>query len=148
MKRANEGIVKSIQLLFVWALLVLFMYILEEPLCRIISNTDDEFIIHNAVMYIKITLPFYFPLGILIILRNCFQSLGRKIIPFISSSIELIFKIVSGLVWIPNLGFIGECITEPISWIVCFVFCSITYIIYYKLKIFDKARLKLDKNND
>ncbi len=148
MKRANEGIVKSIHLLFVWALLVLFMYILEEPLCRIISNTDDEFIIHNAVMYIKITLPFYFPLGILIILRNCFQSLGRKIIPFISSSIELIFKIVSGLVWIPNLGFIGECITEPISWIVCFFFCSITYIIYYKLKIFDKARLKFDNNND
>lgn len=148
MKRANEGIVKSIHLLVVWSLLVLFMYILEEPLCRLIANTDDEFIIHNAVMYIKITLPFYFPLGILIILRNCFQSLGRKIIPFISSSIELVFKIVSGLVWIPNLGFIGECITEPISWIVCFFFCSIVYIIYYKLKIFDKARLKLDMNNN
>ena len=116
------------------------MYALEEPLCRLISNSDDEVIIKNAVMYVKITLPFYFPLGILIIIRNCLQSLGRKIVPFISSSIELVFKIISGLVWIPNLGFIGECITEPITWVVCCIFCTTIYIIYYKFGVFEKKR--------
>ena len=140
MKRANEGIKKSVVILFVWSIIVLIMYALEEPLCRLISNSDDEVIIKNAVMYVKITLPFYFPLGILIIIRNCLQSLGRKIVPFISSSIELVFKIISGLVWIPNLGFIGECITEPITWVVCFIFCTTIYIIYYKFGVFEKKR--------
>ncbi len=140
MKRANEGIKKSVVILFVWSIIVLIMYALEEPLCRLISNSDDEVIIKNAVMYVKITLPFYFPLGILIIIRNCLQSLGRKIVPFISSSIELVFKIISGLVWIPNLGFIGECITEPITWVVCCIFCTTIYIIYYKFGVFEKKR--------
>lgn len=144
MKRANEGIKKSIFILLIWSIIVLIMYAIEEPLCRLISNTDDDVIIKNAVMYVKITLPFYFPLGILIIIRNCLQSLGRKIVPFISSSIELVFKIISGLVWIPNLGFIGECITEPITWVVCFIFCSTIYLIYYKLGVFEHKRNKID----
>lgn len=137
-KRANEGILKSIFIVFIWCLLILFMYILEEPLCKLISNSKNDVIIDNAVMYIKISIPFYIFEGVLVVLRNSLQSLGRKIIPFISSSIELVFKIISGLVWIPSLGFLGECITEPISWVVCAIFCSIIYIIYYKKGVFTK----------
>ena len=135
-KRANEGVMKTCFILFLWTLLIYFMYLIEEPLCRLISNSDNDEIISNGVMYIKITIPFYLFEGILVIIRNALQALNRKIIPFISSTIELTFKIISGLVWVPNLGFIGECITEPLSWLVCCIFITTIYIFYYKKGVF------------
>lgn len=136
LKRANEGIIKTCLVLAIWCVLILFMYLLEKPLCQVISNSDNPVIINNAVMYVKITIPFYLFEGILVIIRNALQALNRKIVPFISSCFELAFKIIAGLVWVPNLGFIGECITEPIAWVVCCIFLTTIYIIYYKKGIF------------
>lgn len=136
LKRANEGIIKTCLVLAIWCVLILFMYLLEKPLCQAISNSDNPVIIDNAVMYVKITIPFYLFEGILVIIRNALQALNRKIVPFISSCFELAFKIIAGLVWVPNLGFIGECITEPIAWVVCCIFLTTIYIIYYKKGIF------------
>lgn len=136
LKRANEGIIKTCLVLAIWCVLILFMYLLEKPLCQVISNSDNPVIIDNAVMYVKITIPFYLFEGILVIIRNALQALNRKIVPFISSCFELAFKIIAGLVWVPNLGFIGECITEPIAWVVCCIFLTTIYIIYYKKGIF------------
>ena len=141
-KRANEGIIKSCFICFLWSLLILFMYLLEEPLCKLISNSDDEVIIKNAVMYVKITIPFYLFEGVLVIIRNSLQSLNRKVVPFISSLFELLFKVLAGLIWVPNLGFIGECIAEPISWTVCAIFLGTIYIIYYKKGVFIKENNK------
>lgn len=138
LKRANQGVIKTCFILFIWSLLVLFMYLLERPLCKLIASTDDPLIIDNAVMYVKITIPFYLFEGILVIIRNALQAFKRKIIPFISSIIELIFKIISGLILVPKLGFIGECITEPLAWIVCCIFVTTIYIIYYKKGVFNK----------
>jgi putative MATE family efflux protein len=136
LKRANEGIIKTCLVLAIWCILILFMYLLEKPLCQVISNSDNPVIIDNAVMYVKITIPFYLFEGVLVIIRNALQALNRKIVPFISSCFELAFKIIAGLVWVPNLGFIGECITEPIAWVVCCIFLTTIYIIYYKKGIF------------
>ena len=130
--------IKTCFILFIWSLLVLFMYLLERPLCKLIASSDDPLIIDNAVMYVKITIPFYLFEGILVIIRNALQAFKRKIVPFISSLIELTFKIISGLIWVPKLGFIGECITEPLAWIVCCIFVTTIYIIYYKKGIFNK----------
>ncbi len=139
LKRANQGVIKTCFILFIWSLLILFMYLLERPLCKLISNSDDPLIIDNAVMYVKITIPFYLFEGILVIIRNALQAFKRKIIPFLSSLIELTFKIISGLIWVPKLGFIGECITEPLAWVVCCIFVTTIYIIYYKKGVFNKA---------
>ncbi len=137
LKRANEGIIKTCFILSIWCLLILFMYLLERPLCELIANSNDPVIIDNAVMYIKISIPFYLFEGILVIIRNALQALNRKVVPFISSTFELAFKIIAGLVWVPNLGFLGECITEPIAWVVCCVFLTTIYIIYYKKGVFE-----------
>ncbi len=142
LKRANEGIIKTCFILSIWCLLILFMYLLERPLCELIANSNDPVIIDNAVMYIKISIPFYLFEGILVIIRNALQALNRKVVPFISSTFELAFKIIAGLVWVPNLGFLGECITEPIAWVVCCVFLTTIYIIYYKKGVFE---IKEDK---
>lgn len=136
-KRATDGIKKTIITQFIWSCVIFIIIPFEREIVSFISNSNDDVMITNAVNSINFALPFYFPLGCLFTLRLSFQSLSRKIIPLISSSIELVIKLISAFILIPKFGFFGEYITEPISWLTCFIFVATIYIVYRKTKVFE-----------
>ena len=140
-KRASSGIIKTMLCQFVWCMMIFIVIPFEEAIVSFISNSNDKEMIDNAIDSINFALPFYFPLGCLFTLRMSFQSLGRKIIPLVSSSIELLVKLLSAFYLIPKYGFFGEYITEPISWLLCFIFVVTCFILYRKNKTFENSVL-------
>ena len=56
------------------------------------------------------------------------QAVDIKAPTVISSSIELFMKILAAIWIIPTLGFLGTCITEPVTWVLSAVFLVILYM--------------------
>ncbi|MCD8110372.1 MAG: hypothetical protein LUE14_09800 [Clostridiales bacterium] len=55
--------------------------------------------------------------------------MGHKIAPVVSSSIELLVKVIFSLSLVPRMGYLGVVITEPIIWVLCFVYLLVIYIV-------------------
>lgn len=136
--RIREGIKKSSMISLIWSLLFLVMILtLANPLIRALAGTDDPVIMSNAMMNLHINMIFFFPLGILLIIRMTLQGINHKTIPLISSTMELIIKILASFVFVPLWGYVGASIAEPFSWLVCMLFLLFSYIrILKKEKIY------------
>ena len=136
--RIREGIKKSSMISLIWSLLFLVMILtLANPLIRALAGTDDPVIMSNALMNLHINMIFFFPLGILLIIRMTLQGINHKTIPLISSTMELIIKVLASFVFVPLWGYVGASIAEPFSWLVCMLFLLFSYIrILKKEKIY------------
>ena len=88
-------------------------------LVRLISGSSEPIVLDNAVRLLHFVAPFYFVLGLLNISRISLQAIGQKILPIMSSVIELIGKIVFVAVFIPRYGYSAVIVCEPIIW--CFM---------------------------
>ena len=106
---------------------------LAEPLVKALAGTDDPVIMSNALMNLHINMIFFFPLGVLLTLRMTLQGINYKTIPLISSSMELVIKILASFVFVPLWGYVAE----PFSWLLCMLFLLFSYIrIMKKEKIY------------
>ena len=88
-----------------------------ESLVQFLSGSNDPILIANGAMYLKTNTPFFAVLGILLILRSSLQGFGKKVVPLVSSIIELIGKLIFTWMLIPTFGYLGVCFCEPIIWI-------------------------------
>lgn len=107
-------------------------YAFGRVLVVAITGTADTVIIDNALMYLKINTPFYFTLGLLFNLRFSIQSIDSKIPPLISSSLELVSKIIAAFVLIKHYGYLGACVAEPISWVLGALFLIFAFSKAYR----------------
>ena len=127
--RIREGIKKSSMISLIWSLLFLVMILtLANPLIQALAGTDDPVIMSNAMMNLHINMIFFFPLGILLIIRMTLQGINHNTIPLISSTMELIIKVLASFVFVPLWGYVGASIAEPFSWLVCMLFLLFSYI--------------------
>ncbi len=120
MDRVFEGEKKGMLLGVIWStfsLLLLFPFT-KQFVLLIIDKKDaaNLFLIETATKYVRISVPCFYVLIILIVLRNVLQGMGRRILPIIVSATELIGKIIAIRLLVPRLGYFGVCITEPIIW--------------------------------
>lgn len=123
--------VMGLQLL--WSVIaVVLAFSAGSLLVRMLIGTDDPLVVENAVLNLRASALFLFPLGILVALRNAMQPMGYHIAPVVSSGIELAFKVVFAAAVIPKLGYPGVVITEPIIWVVCAVFLGIVFRIHQR----------------
>lgn len=95
---------------------ITFVYIFAVPMINLISDTANPIIVETARKYLYINLPFYLFLGVLYVLRTSIQSIGKRIPPLLSSTIELVSKCVAAWWLTKAFGYIGVCVAEPISW--------------------------------
>ena len=65
------------------------------------------------------------------------QAMGEKLAPVISSCMELGMKMLAAAWLIPHFGFIGTCITEPVTWVIMMLFLAVVYFTRHK-RIFEK----------
>ena len=121
--RIKKGVKIAILITAVW-MLMLFVpaWFLTEKLIRL----------SYAKKYILFTITFYAILGALIITRNALQGLGQKLLPLISSLIELAGKIAFTCIIIPRLGMWGVILCEPLIW--C-VMCAQLLFVYCRLPV-------------
>ena len=129
-QRIIEGVHTGFKLVIAWGILATVLMILfARPLATLISGSNEAVVLDNASMYLKINAPFYAVLGILLILRTSLQGLGQKIVPLISSIIELIGKMIFAWICIPYLGYFGVIICEPVIW--CLMTVQLIYAFYH-----------------
>jgi len=113
---------------FIYSLLAFIIaLVFGKNLISTIASSSDITLLENGQFNLLALTSMFFPLALLVILRTLMQAVGYKIIPVISSSIELIFKILSCIYLIPKLGYKGVAITEPIIWIACALFLVLVY---------------------
>lgn len=117
--RIIRAIKISLALSATWSLLTVILFLFSvTTMVRWISGSTDTELLANGTQFLHIASLFYIVLGILYILRNTLQGLGEKVIPLISSVIELVGKIIFVAFIIPRLGYLGVILCEPLIWVV------------------------------
>ena len=116
-----ERIIKGVRLSNICGIiypifLSILIYLTAENLVHLLSGSNTSAVLQNGAMYLKINIPFFIILSVLLNLRNAIQGFGYKITPLFSSIIELIGKIVFTLFLVPTFKYLGVCFCEPIIW--------------------------------
>lgn len=110
-------------------LLIGFCYLLGEPLLIWVTATENPAIVEPSVMYLKVSVWLFYVLGPLFVMRCTLQGMGRKVIPLVSSLLEMVIKVLSAGLLVPALGYFGVALTEPISWIVMIIPLIVAYFV-------------------
>lgn len=125
-ERIKQGIRITILLSWGWSTLcVIAAYTIVPLVISGITGTSQTEVIKTATKYLRIDTPFYYVLGIYIISRSTMQGIGQKVVPIIASFIELLGKVAAVWYLAPRLGYLGICITEPVTWVACVAFLMI-----------------------
>lgn len=77
-------------------------------------------------MHLTIISIFYPVFGMLIILRNSLQGVGRTMVPMISGFFELAARALSALFFANIIGFAGVCTANPSAWILSLLMILLT----------------------
>ncbi|MGN0495756.1 MAG: MATE family efflux transporter [Lachnospiraceae bacterium] len=107
--------------------LIFVCFVFGENIICWLTSTNDREIINASVMYIHVSVVFFYVLGPLFVLRCSLQGMGRKVIPVCSSILEMVIKVLSAILLVPALGYFGVALTEPISWFAMTVLLSVSY---------------------
>lgn len=149
-KGANNGrrIIKAVKyaniLCITWSLVIsLIVMFLAEEMMSLISGSNNPILIVNGSNYLRFNLPFFVIVGVLFVTRYSLQGLGEKIIPLVSSVIELVMKFVFVIVIIPIIGYTGVIISEPLIWVVMTI--QLLYS-YYRNPYIESIRGSLKEN--
>jgi putative MATE family efflux protein len=117
----------------------------SATLIRLLSGSNESVVIENGARYLKLNSPFYMVLGMLLNFRHSLQGIGKKIVPVISSVIELIGKVTFAFLLTPYLGYFAVIICEPIIW--CIMFIQLLYSFYSNPYIRGKRLTTNQMNN-
>ena len=117
-QRIKDGVRHSlIMVTIISTVLVVFCFAFARPLVSWIASSDDNTIINNGELYLKTGVVFFYFLGPLFIFRCSMQGMGSRFVPILTSTMELVIKILSVLFLVPKTGYLGVALTEPISWV-------------------------------
>ena len=126
--RIVQGLRISSRLSMSWAAFVcIFLFFASPALVSFLASSTDSYLVENGTLYLRISSTFYPILSLLLIYRNCLQGLGQKLLPLVSSFIELIGKIAFVAWIIPWSGYIGVIFCEPLIWL------AMTIQLYFSL---------------
>lgn len=121
--RIWQSVKAALVIYFVWWVFIMaFTFLCGEAAIRGVTGSDDEIIIVNALLYLKISVPIIPPMAVLVILRNMLQGIQHTIEPLLASALELIGKVIFAVWLVPVWGYRAVCFCEPTTWVICFVF--------------------------
>lgn len=117
-ERIKKGVKVADLICVVWSLVCCIVIPLIAPLLiKAVSGSDNPEVLDYGSKYITFMQPFYMILGVLFVTRNSLQGLGSKVLPLISSFIELVGKMLFTWIIIPHLGTWGIILCEPLIWV-------------------------------
>ena len=125
MDRIRTALKKTMLVEVVWSVAAFLLSLLFAPaMIRLITGTGDQAVLDGAVACVRIQLSLLPALAVLQCLRTTLQATGHKVVPVLSSCIELGMKTLSALWLIPVFGYTGVCVTEPVTWLIMAVFLA------------------------
>lgn len=126
--RVRDGLKQEILISVAWGVFAcVVIYLCGEGLVRFTTGSSDPITIRSAVFSLRVHLPFYPALGVLLALRTAMQAVNIKLPPVLSSATELGMKILAAFWLIPAYGFTGTCVTEPVTWVLCALLLIVVY---------------------
>lgn len=120
--RIRRGILLAIAYTCIWCTMnILTSYTIGEWLVWLVTGSSRPEVIYNAALYLKVDTLFYYVTAVICIVRNAMQGLGERIVPLISSSLEMVGKIVIAATLVPRFGYPGVIAAEPIVWFIMII---------------------------
>ena len=117
--RIRQGIRDTVLVTFVWCTgVIISAYTVAPWLIRTVTATQKKDIIHTASLYLRVNTPFYYVPTVICLFRNSMQGFGDNRTPVISSSLEMIGKVLIALLLAPAIGYYGIIVAEPIVWFI------------------------------
>ena len=117
--RVKKGIKLSIFYTCIWCTLAMIAsYTIGGWLVHLVTGSSNNAVIKNATDYLKFDSIFYYVTAVICIVRNAMQGLGEHITPLVSSSLEMIGKIIIAATLVPVMGYTGVILAEPIVWFI------------------------------
>ena len=117
--RIRQGIRDTVLVTFVWCTWVIISaYTVAPWLIRTVTATQKKDIIDTASLYLRVNTPFYYVPTVICLFRNSMQGFGDNRTPVISSSLEMIGKVLIALLLAPAIGYYGIIVAEPIVWFI------------------------------
>nr|MCR5655002.1 polysaccharide biosynthesis C-terminal domain-containing protein [Lachnospiraceae bacterium] len=133
MDRVRAGLTIALGLCAVVATIeIVFIYVLGEPMIRLVSGTENADIIAMAKRYLRTDILFYYVLLVLLVLRNFLQGVGMKLITIVASIMEMIMKALTVRFFVAPFGYTAIIFCEPFTWIACAVIVVIGYLVWNK----------------
>lgn len=119
-----ERIRKAMKCAYLYGLMTasiatVLMFLFAPTAVRLLSGSSEKVVIENGAMYLRVVAPCLAILGVLNPTRQGLQAIGQKLLPVISSVIELVGKILFVVIFIPKFQYIAVIFCEPVIW--CFM---------------------------
>ena len=109
-ERVKKGIKLSIFYTCIWCTLAMIAsYTIGDRLVHLVTGSSNYVVINSI---------FYYVTAVICIVRNAMQGLGEHITPLVSSSLEMIGKIIIAATLVPVMGYTGVILAEPIVWFI------------------------------
>ena len=93
-------------------------YTVVPYMVQMITATKVQMVIDTASLYLRVNTILYFVTAVICILRNAMQGIGDSITPVISSSLELLCKVLIAFLLTPYFGYWAIILSEPVSWVI------------------------------
>lgn len=136
MDRVRKGIGLAIMYTCIWSVFAAILsFTIGKRLVYLVTGNRNETVILNATNYLKFDTLFYFVTAVISMLRNSMQGLGEYVIPLVSSSLEMIGKVIIAMTLVPLLGYTGVIVAEPIVW---FIMVIPLIIKIFRMPVFEK----------
>ena len=120
--RIRRGILLAIAYTCIWCTLnIVTSYTIGDWLVWLVTGSRKEEVVYNAALYLKVDTLFYYVTAVICIVRNSMQGLGERIVPLISSSLEMVGKIVIAATLVPWFGYLGVIAAEPVVWFIMII---------------------------
>ena len=128
-ERIRKGVKCALLIAISWSLFLLAIIpFTARNIIAFLSGSSDERVLNYGATYMSFAILFYTVLGAVIVLRNSLQGMQRKILPLISSVIELLGKVLFTILVIPRLGTWGLILCEPLIWCVMTMQLAFVYL--------------------
>ena len=115
--RIRQGVITAYKADVIMTLIIMAILLPGAgTLVHLISGSSEAVVLDNASRYLQFVAPCYVILGFLHVTRISLQAIGQKILPVLSSVIELVGKTVFAFLAIPQLGYPAVIVCEPLIW--------------------------------
>ncbi len=119
------------------AIIFVIYWFFSKEAMQLITGSSNPEVIESGFRYLCFGSPFFSVLGILVAVRYALQAIGSKILPILSSVIELVGKIIFTFCFVPKFGYWAVIFCEPLIW------CAMT--VELVISLYTRPELKTNK---
>lgn len=146
LERIGAGLKECIKLGIGYSLIALLISIfLGRPLALLFVDGAEAEIIGNVQLYLIINTSGYCLLALVNIIRFLIQGMGFSRFAILAGVLEMVARSLVAFLLVPQIGFVGTCLGDPMAWIFADIFLIPAYfhvkkVLQKKLNLADGTR--------